>query len=148
MKKVTIPIGLATFAVIAIGTLLVGHSLSTTKVSNSEAVAVAQKVVDALEAHDWHSLYRLSSLVVTSRMSEEEYVHSLNAQEATATVERMTLVGGAKVVQPIGATYFNQPVEVTARRTDGSMTTFQLTISLVLEYDNWRYLGPDPAPRP
>jgi hypothetical protein len=107
--------------------------------------AAAQSVLRALQAEDWASLYPLLASDVKTGYSATQFAQAMATQSAPRVLSySLTGTGGPRIVG--GFAYFIVPYTAKLQASDGTVTTDNESVYLVLEGANWRFLTTGPTP--
>lgn len=106
----------------------------------------AQQALDAIVARDWATVYARSAVEVTSAVTRDQFIQTLENQ-TTPHVVSACVGGSGELTTAGGYTYWSQPIHLTVKNPNGTTSSFSSTIHLVLEQSQWRLIGTDP-PQP
>ncbi len=123
------------------------YHLQTDQGSASGAAPIAQQAIAALQAEDWATLYTLLASDMQSQYTQAQFVQMMSGESSAPgqpTITSVSVSGSGQVVaSPLGYTYYQQPVSVQARNSDGSTRSFTTTLYLLRENGTWRYWTTD-----
>lgn len=129
------------------------YHLQTGQGSAASATPVVSQVVAALQAEDWATLYTLLASDMQGQYTQAQFVQMMSGESSAPgqpTITSVSASGAGQVVaSPLGYTYYQQPLSVQARNSDGSTRAFTTTLYLLWENGPWRYWTTDqPSDQP
>ena len=100
---------------------------------------VVQKILTALVARDWASIYLLSSLEVTSLQTESQFAAGFAA--SSPTVVTASVKGTGQESSKSGMNYWTQPVTLEVAGSNATVTAYSTVVELVNEGGRWLLLS-------
>lgn len=120
------------------------YHLATANGVEADAAKAAQRVLNAVVARNWATLYPLMEPQMQKLYTESQFAQVM--ANAKPVIIAAKLNGRGSSTRSLGYAIFTQPVLMTARNSNGVTFTFAINMYLVLENGTWYLLSTDTPP--
>jgi hypothetical protein len=117
------------------------YRLKTKKGDLKAAEQTARQALQYTNSQDWTGFYDLLAPSIQETTTPEEFTQTMSDNTGLPTILSSDFDGQGEIIVADGYSYFSQPVKLTIRQTDGSMSTAHETDFFILENGSWRFLS-------
>jgi len=122
------------------------YLLKTARPDLGEAREAARRAAVALEAEDWHAIYRMAASTITQQYTEAQFMRAMSSQQQPG-MRKVALYGRGTVNVSSGITYFVQPIRFGTAGSEDMADTYTANLMLVWEQTSrwergtWHFAG-------
>lgn len=120
------------------------YHLVTANGVEADAAKTAQRVLNAVVARNWATLYPLMEPQLQKLYTESQFGQVM--ANAKPIIIAAKLNGRGSTTRTMGYPIFTQPVLITVGKPNGAMMTYPINMYLVLENSTWYLLSTDTPP--